>query len=561
MQSRPFARRVVSTSILALTLSTSLAPLSGQDAAQRSERFAQTSGGTLRADQAWFDVRHVRLVLRVDPAARTIEGTMVLRARATQAGRSMSLHLDPALEVDGVNAGGAEVDFAHRDGLVTFDFEERVAVATEFRVAVSYGGRPRVAPNPPWKGGFTWSKTRDGKPWIATSCQGEGADLWWPCKDHPSDEPETMVLEITVPKPLVVASNGVLDETVDLGTHRRFRWKTKNPVNNYGVALNIAPYVVIDSIYESVDGTKVPAVFYALPESEKRARAVFPEFLEHLRHMEELCGPYPWRNEKYGVVETPHLGMEHQTIIAYGNRFRKQRFNYDWLHHHEMCHEWWANLVTCRDWKDMWIHEGIGTYMQALWIERTHGKKGYVTEMRSKRRGIRNRRPVAPRVDALDTQAVYFGSGGSDIYNKGSWICHTLRSLLGDERFFRVLRRWAYPNPADEARVDGSQARFVDTAEMLAIAERVSGRDLDWFFEVYLRHAKLPRLVVERRGTRVHLRWVVEGDLPFPMPVPVHIGDREMRVDMKDGAGSFELPSGAEFTIDPDSWLLKEQNR
>ncbi len=524
---------------------------------------SQSSGGVLRSDQAWFDVQHVLLALRVDAETKSIDGTMALRARVVEPSRAltrqMALHLDAALEVYAVHVGAHDVAFVRDEGLLRFEVQASDIADMEFRVAVSYGGRPRVAPNPPWKGGFTWSRTEAGLPWIATSCQGEGADLWWPCKDHPSDEAESFDLAITVPKPLYVATNGVLEGIDELGEWRRFRWHAKNPINNYCVALNIAPYVVIEEPYRSVDGTTFPAYFYALPESAARARKVFPDFLAHVRHMEETCGPYPWRNEKYGVVETPHLGMEHQTIIAYGNQFRKQTFDYDWLHHHEMCHEWWANLVTCRDWKDMWIHEGIGTYMQALWIERTHGKAGLRTEMLTKRRMLRNQRAVAPRVDAMDSQEIYFGAIGNDIYYKGSWIVHTLRHVLGDEKFFRVLRRWAYPTEAAERRLDGKQARFVDTDQLLAIAEDVSGDDLDWFFEVYLRRAALPRLVVQRAGKRVSLAWEVEEGLSFDVNVTLRVDGTDHVVKMEKKRGHFDLPApDSAFEVDPEARILMD---
>ncbi|MCB9890153.1 MAG: M1 family metallopeptidase [Planctomycetes bacterium] len=554
--------KTVSIGVVLLVSAASCAVLSVGPCRAQEQR--QTSGGALRADQAWFDVQHVLLALRVDADQRSIDGTMTMRARvlgkSVPGSRAMSLHLDEALSVRAVHVGKRDVSFVHEGGLLRFQVDGTAIQDENFRVAVTYGGAPRVSPRPPWQGGFTWSQTKDGSPWIATSCQGEGADLWWPCKDHPSDEAETFDLAITVKKPLYVATNGVLEGIDDLGDWQRYRWHSKNPLNNYGVALNIAPYVVIERSYASVDGTKVPAFFYALPESAERAAKVLPEFLEHVRHMEETCGPYPWRNEKYAVVETPHLGMEHQTIIAYGNKFRKQAFDYDWLHHHEMCHEWWANLVTCRDWKDMWIHEGIGTYMQALWIERSHGKAGLRTEMLTKRRMLRNQRAVAPRVAAMDSQEIYFGSIGNDIYYKGSWICHSLRWVLGDERFFRVLRRWAYPTEAAEKRQDGLQARFTDTDELLAIAEDVSGEELDWFFEVYLRRASLPRLSVQLDGKIVRLQWHVEDGLPFDVAVPVRVGGEDRVVRMADKRGSFELSSeDDEFEIDPDARILMEE--
>ena len=254
------------------------------------------------------------------------------------------------------------------------------------------------------------------------------------------------------------------------------------------------------------------------------------------------------------MVETPHLGMEHQTIIAYGNRFRAGRGGYDWLHNHELAHEWWGNLVSCRDWKDMWIHEGIGTYMQALYLENEFGKEAYHKEMRKTRWGIGNRKAVAPR-ETNDSKDIYFGAGGNDIYNKGSWIMHTLRWLLGDTTFWKALRRMAYPDPAMEKVTDGSQVRFSDTEEIRSIAEKVSGKKLDWFFEVYLRQPKLPELVVDRKGDSVSLRWKVPGNLPFPMPVEVKIGRESRRIELP---ATLTVPEGSSFQVDPKKWILRK---
>jgi aminopeptidase N len=432
----------------------------------------------------------------------------------------------------------------------------------ELKVLVEYGGQPRIAPRPPWSGGFTWSKTKSGAHWIATSCQGEGADIWWPCKDHPSDKPDSMDLAITVPRGLYVASNGVLDgrDEAEDRSKETFRWKIRTPISNYCVALNIAPYVVLGQEYESVCGDKFPVFFFCLPEHEERARKVFPQFLEHLRSMEEFCGPYPFRGDKYAVVETPHLGMEHQTIIAYGNGYQVRKDGYDWLHHHEMSHEWWGNLVTCRDWKDMWIHEGIGTYMQALYLEKLRGRAGYNVEMASKR-SLANRKAVAPK-ESNDSHQIYFqGGGGNDIYNKGSWIMHTLRWVLGEDPFFVALRRMAYPDPAMEKVKDGSCARFSDTEEIRSIVEKVHGADLKWFFDLYLYQPALPKLEYEHQGGTLKLKWETPDSLPFPMPVPVIVNGELKRVPMPGGKGELKISEGVEWAVDPDQLVLKEEPR
>lgn len=536
--------------------------------AQRATFPRNNSGGELLPEEACYDVQHYTLRLAVDPDERSIAGRLRMDALLVGESDRIVVDLDTALDVreaqfirEGQSASPASVQ---RTG-------DRISIAlpelelgAEFSLELAYGGQPRIAPNPPWRGGFTWTKTRSGSPWVATSCQGEGADLWWPCKDHPSDEALGMDLFISVPDPLVVASNGRLEsvEPSDREGWSTHHWRVTTPINNYGVALNIAPYETITGEFESVAGDTFDFTYWVLPENVEKGEAIFDEFQEHMRFFEEFCGPYPFRGDKYGVVETPHLGMEHQSIIAYGNRYRGDaNFEYDWLHHHELAHEWWANLVTARDWKDFWIHEGIGTYMQPLYLEWKFGTDAYFRKMRLDRRRVSNRGAVAPRGNK-PTDWMYFAKTGSespgdDIYFKGSWVCHALRWLLEDETFFKVLRRWAYPDPELEAATDGSACRLTDTTELVEIAESVSEQTLDWFFDTYLRQAKLPVLQTEVTDGLLELRWesAIPGD--FPMPVPVQVGDKVVRVDCPGGVGSLEV-GDEEFEIDPLGWLFAD---
>lgn len=520
-----------------------------------------TSGDPLVPEEAAYDVLHYELVLEVFPERKTIEGSLTMRARAVVPTERIALDLDSRLAVEAVRSGDETLETERAGNRLFVELGHPVAAGDELELTVAYGGAPRVAPRPPWDGGFTWTKTRDGRPWIATSCQGEGADLWWPCKDQPSDKPDSMDLSITVPAGLVCASNGVLEEQRELPDGRTvFDWHVASPIANYAVALNIAPYEVIESSFHSVGGETVPVYFYVLPEDLEKGRQALPEFLHHMAFFEDLLGPYPFRAEKYGIAETPHLGMEHQTIIAYGAKFRPDRtFHYDWLHHHELSHEWWANLVTARDWKDMWLHEGFGTYMQSLYIEREQGPEAYRKIMATQRRHLSNRRPIAPR-RTRNTKQIYFADDGgydNDIYDKGSWVLHTLRWTIGDEAFFTALRRMAYPDPALEKVTDGSQCRFVDTEDFVAIAEAAAGEELDWFFEVYVRQPKLPRLETERLGDELVLKWKSPLEQPFPMPVPVRIGERIVRVEMPGGEARVHVGT-ADVEVDPENRLLRE---
>ncbi|MFQ5571156.1 MAG: M1 family metallopeptidase, partial [Rhodothermales bacterium] len=384
------------------------------------------SGGPLLPEQAAYDVTFYDLALRVQPSDSTIRGTLTATARIVSPTAWFVLDLDPLLDVASVAAvaeTGADeaLSFERRGGRIWAAFPYMKQPGEVVSVRVKYGGRPRIAPNPPWDGGFTWAETPSGAPWIATSCQGEGADVWWPVKDHVSDKPDSMALHITVPQPLVVATNGMIQraEVQSDGTSTA-HWFVSTPISTYNIALNIAPYRVIEETFESVAGDSFPVMFWVLREDYEKGRQLFPEILDHLRFYEETLGPYPFRADKYGVAQTPHLGMEHQTVIAYGANFDNgsmtggRDWGFDALHHHELAHEWWGNLVTNADWSDMWLHEGFGTYMQALYAESLHGDSTYHAYMENMRRGIANRIPVAPRGTRSAAQ-IY----GGDIYSKG----------------------------------------------------------------------------------------------------------------------------------------------
>jgi aminopeptidase N len=544
----------------------SAACLQAQDA-DTDWRDPYDSGGPLIVEQAAYDVAYYDLALAVDPADSTIEGTLRMEARIVAPADVVALDLDTLLAIETVALtdleSAAPLPFRRSGSRVFIELPYTKQPGDELSLTVRYGGRPRVAPRPPWDGGVQWATTPAGDPWIATSNQMIGADVWWPNKDHVSDKPDSMRIHVTVPASLVVATNGRLERVEDHeGGIRTYHWFVSTPISAYNVALNIAPYEVIQEEYRSVTGETFPVVFWVLPENLEDGLALMPEILEHLRWFEKTVGPYPFRADKYGVVQTPHLGMEHQSIIAYGANFDNgamtggEDWGFDALHHHELSHEWWGNLVTNADWKDMWIHEGFGSYMQALWLEDTQGIERYHEFMASIRPRIGNQQPTAPR-HSLSAQEVY----GSDIYFKGAWVLHTLRYLLGEEAVREALRRMAYPTEAAALETDGSQVRFASTADVVTLFDEVSGEDLAWLFEAYLRQAELPVLWVEiERGEgerTMELRWQVPGDLPFPMPVPVRLANRTAVVDMTDGDGTLQVPAGIEPVIDPENWILR----
>lgn len=525
------------------------------------------SGGPLMTEQAGYDITFYDLSVQVFPDERRIEGVLEARATVAHPMHEFVLDLDTLLAVRSIEErlpGGQRLPLSFRraGGKLWINLRHTRQRGESFRVAVAYGGQPRVAPRAPWQGGFDWKKTPSGAHWIATSCQGEGADVWWPVKDHVSDEPDSMALHVRVPGDLVAACNGRLlgaenhpDQT------KTFHWYISNPINTYNVALNIAPYRVIEGKYTSVAGDPFPVVFYVLPEDYDKGLKLFEEIKDHIRFYEKLLGPYPFRKDKYGVAQTPHLGMEHQSIIAYGANFNNgamtggRDWGFDALHHHEFGHEWWGNLVTNSDWRDMWIHEGFCSYMQALYVEEKQGKEGYQTFMRNQRR-FSNTLAVAPR-EIKTSDEIY----RAPIYNKGSYILHALRGVIGDQAFFKALRQMAYPNPAMEKITDGRQCRFVTTDDFLLLCETVSGQDLDWFFDVYLRQPALPKLYSRVEEGQLTLRWESPGNLPFPMPVEVEMNGKKQRVQVTAEGVVVKLGAGVQPVVDPDQWLLCELAR
>jgi aminopeptidase N len=525
------------------------------------------SGGPLLEEQAAMDVTFYEISLEVEPDQRRIDGWATTVTRLVRPTRHVVLDLDTLLTVTRVSElrGGdeGELRWERRGGRIWVDLGETRAAGTDASVRVSYGGRPRVAPQAPWDGGFVWTTTDSGAPWIATAVQGEGPDVWWPAKDHVSDKPDSVALHIRVPDPLVVATNGVL-RSVEEHSDRTstYNFFVSTPISAYNVALNIAPYVRVEGELESVAGGSFPVVFYALPEDEERAREFLPEILDHLRFYEELLGPYPFRADGYKVAQTPHLGMEHQTVIAYGADFDNgamtggRDWGFDALHHHELAHEWWGNLVTNEDWKDMWLHEGFGTYMQSLYAEQLGGQPLYIGHLLNERRLIGNRAAVAPRESRTSGQ-IYFDSGG-DIYSKGAWVLHTLRWVIGDELLREGLRRMAYPSPELERVTTGEQTRLATTDDFLRLLEQLSGQELGWLFEVYLRQPELPSLSAQRTDGSLRLEWNAPGRLPFPMPVEVQIDGVSRRVEMPNGRAEIDVPRQANVVVDPRYRILRE---
>jgi len=522
-----------------------------------------SSGAPRSADQLQLDFDKADLQLRIEPATRTIRGDALLTFGARAPVNRIELDLDRNLPIDAIEVDGQPLAATHwrnPEGRLTIDLPRPLAAGERTVLRVRYHGRPHVAKKAPWDGGFVWSTTRDGQPWVASAVQGEGCDLFWPCIDHPTGKPRVVEERFTVPAPLVAAGNGVLLGMTEHDGWRTWHWRAKHP-STYGIAVNVGPYRLLEADYRSRYGNTIPLRMWYLPQSETQARELFTEFPQMLDFFESTIGPYPFGDEKMGVVETPHKGMEHQTINAYGNGYAKIAYGYDDLLHHELAHEWFGNQLTNADWDDMWLHEGLGSYMQPLYLRYLRGDQEYFAALQQQRAGIRNKAPIVsgkPRREE-DVYELERGGPGIDIYVKGSLVMHTLRTLIGDAAFFGAVREMVYGTPDPRPGTGPGQfaPRYGTTREFIALAERHSGRDLGWFFQAYLYQAALPELTATRSGDTLQLAWKTGNDTPFPMPVEVRVGERLVQLPMPEGRGAIDLPAGATFTLDPHSKVLR----
>lgn len=534
-------------------------PLSAVAAGQAAlTAFTADSGAPMAPEQAAVVFERADLRFEVDPGRRSLAGDAALTFRATAPLRRLVVDLDRNYRIERVEVDGRAVPrsgWRNPQGRMSVDLPQPLPAGARATLRIRYAGVPHVAEKAPWDGGFVWSKAPTGEPWIATAVQGEGCDLLWPCIDHPMGEPQEVLQHVIVPAPLVAAGNGVLTGIDERDGWRTYHWRAANP-NTYAVALNIGPYEVLEADYRSRYGNTIPLRLWYLRGREAQARELFAQFPTMLDFFEEKIGPYPFAGEKMGVVETPHLGMEHQTINAYGNDYKKDENGYDWLLQHEFAHEWFGNQLTSGNWSDMWLHEGFGSYMQPLYLQWLRGDMEYMAALMKQRAALINRFPVVSGRPMTEGEVYDDEHGpGHDMYFKGSLVLHTLRGLIGDEAFFAATRELVYG--ADDPRPGRFAARYGTTRDFTEAVKRHAGRDYDWFFDVYLRSAALPELVATRAGDRLELRWKTEGDKPFPMPVEVRAGDRVERVAMRDGSGSVRLRDGESYTLDPHSKVLR----
>jgi aminopeptidase N len=481
-------------------------------------------GGPLKPEQANMDVKHYAIDLNLDIAGRSVAGYTVIKCDLLQPATTILFDLMDSFKVEKVTVNDKPAVFTHEKHELRITAAQPWA-AGPVSVRVQYAGHPMIAVRPPWDDGFTFTHDSTGHPWVAVTAEGTGGKIFFPAKDHPSDEPDDGVdLTITVPKGLVVAGPGLLKEVKNRGGLSSFHWQTNYPINNYSIVFNVGDYAVVSRTYTTIDNHTVPMQFYVLKEHAAMAPYQL-ELLERFTKVKEkYFGEYPWVKEKIGIVETPHLGMEHQTMNAYGNHFKYTKIggqDYDWLMNHEFGHEWWGNKVTAGDWADYWIHEGIGTFGDDLYTRDMEGEEAYEKLFQRSVPRILNDKPLVMGKDITEDAAYH-----PDIYPKGAFFMHTLRYVLGDSVFFPALRRVA--TDPDHTYVHPTNSGVVEK-----IFEQASGKDLSALFHLYL--FTTDKLEIDVRPTdATHYRVkLLNMDMPLPVDITTNSGTSRVIVDKK----------------------------
>src|SRR5688572_12920101 len=504
------------------------------------------SGGVLKPEQAIMDIRHYTLTLDVNPSQKTINGSTEIDFNLLKQTNNLLFDFWHGLTISKVWVNGKTQNYSHTpDDLVRISLAQALPEG-KVKVKIAYGGKPGIAERAPWLGGFQWEKDSKGNPWIAITCQGEGAKIYFPCKDHPSDEPnEGADMFITVPKGLVVAGPGLLQKVTNKKNKSTYHWKTNYTISNYCILFNVGKYKVAKRIYTTIDGNKVPMEYYVLEENFEKAEQLLDLYEQSARILEKYFGEYPWVKEKIGLVETPHLGMEHQTMIAYGNKYEYEKVggkDFDWLLHHEFGHEWWANKVTNRDWAHMWIQEGICSFGDEMATRELAGEESYLKSMRRSTIYFKNKFPLV-RGNEVDSDSAYHG----DIYGKGAFFMHTLRWVLGDDIFFPTLKKLA-TDP--QYTYDNT----VTTADVEKLFSGAYGKSLQPLFHLFLYTTDKLEVHIMQTGENKYLVRLLNLDMALPLDVQTDAGTKRMFIDKK----GIEVISKTTIQVDPKVYYLKK---
>lgn len=501
-----------------------------------------SSGGPLSELQQGFDVTFFDISVEVLPEDRRIRSDVTVHVYPLQENvQDIELDLINHYEVSSVTRNGDELNFSHSDDKLVIQMGEMMGDDEVIPVRIRYSGEPPVAQRPPWEGGFTWDEDRNGNHWIGLSKQLEGAKLWLPVKDHPTSRADSVRIAVTVPQPYVVASNGLLKEITE-ETHSRhtYHWFTRYPIHNYNINFTVGMFQEVSAPYRTINGVDMPVVFYVLEDDNIFADELLEMTVRKLEQMRHYFGEYAFTEEKFGLVQTPYLGMEHQTINAYGNKFRYTEIDgrkYDWLLLHELIHEWWGNAITVKDWSDFWIHEGITTFTDALFLWDYFSPEVYYDKMQEYVGRISNLQPLIPGSD-VTSDDIY----NHDVYYKGAWFMHTLMHVMRRPVFLEAIRNFAINN----------RYGYTSTEAFLEFFQRYTATNLEPIFDLYLFRTELPDIEVVIDGSGIYSVRITNMEMELPMEILTSEG---IQLVMVSGATQL-IESETEPVIDPNGWYL-----
>ncbi|MDX2001964.1 MAG: M1 family metallopeptidase [Chitinophagales bacterium] len=468
-----------------------------------------------------YDVKYYDLNIDIDTASKQVKGAVLISFSPNRSLSMMQVDLAANLTVDSILWRGQSLSFTREADAVFCQFKTALASGKLDSIRFHYSGKPAIAARPPWDGGFVWSRDAQGNPWIAVACEGMGASTWWPCKDHLSDEPDSMMIRVAVPKGLTDVSNGRLVATVDMGDKTRFDWFVSYPINSYNVTFNIGKYEHFSDQYQGAKGL-LDLDYYVMPYNLDKAKKQFEQVKPMMACYEQYFGPYPFWRDGYKLVETPYLGMEHQSAVAYGNKYlsgysgwdiSRIGMDFDYIIIHETGHEWWGNNVSCKDIADLWVHEGFCTYSEALYVECMYDKATALRYVNARQASIDNKEPIIGPYGVNK-------EGAGDMYDKGMQLLNTLRSVVdNDELWFAIIK--------------GIQTDFalqtVTTQQIEQYIIKKSGKDLSKIFDQYLRHAAIPMFEYALKYDKKNKQWALsyrwKADVSgFNMPIRVSDG-------------------------------------
>ncbi|MEQ8220442.1 MAG: M1 family metallopeptidase [Arenibacter sp.] len=476
--------------------------------------------GSITPERSWWDLNFYNLSVEVKPDEKFISGSNIIRYTVMEEQQLLQVDLQPPLIIEKITQDEENLKWASNGNahFVTLNKPQLKGDINEIKVY--YSGYPKEAVRAPWDGGFSWKKDSNGKHFVATSCQGLGASVWWPNKDHMYDEVDSMAISITTPKDLMDVSNGRLLKVVENKDSNTYHWYVANPINNYGVNVNMGDYVYFGEIYHGEKG-KLAMDYYVLRDNEEKAKEQFKQAPMMMEAFEHWFGPYPFYEDGYKLVEVPYLGMEHQSSVTYGNQFKNGYLGkdvsktgwglkFDFILIHESGHEWFANNITYKDIADMWIHEGFTAYSENLYVDYHFGKEAASDYVIGTRDNIQNDKPIIGVYDVNQR-------GSGDMYYKGANMLHTIRQLVNDDEKWRTILR-------------GLNKEFyhktVTTKEIEDYISSTTGIDLAHFFDQYLRTAKIPMLEYQVKGKQLRYRYtnIVNG---FDMPLKINVNGTE----------------------------------